>query len=168
MRGKVFYYMDCYRCSIREVCRIFELTKEIGVYAKFYLTECRMKPDTGNNNISDIAQAIAVKPTVAQDMGHLAGPGLKRDFKELSNQARKDAEELAINTKPIITQEKFKAIPKEEKSMLVNCPSCGGKTTMDDLTLCDEDGCGKEICSNCGTEDMANHKKYCEEHWATK
>lgn len=48
------------------------------------------------------------------------------------------------------------------KPIKVKCKTCEGITYDDDINFCD--GCGKEICSNCGSIDV-DGKKYCQECW---
>jgi DNA-directed RNA polymerase subunit RPC12/RpoP len=89
-----------------------------------------------------------------------------RDFKEESNKLREQKQKGdGPTTAPVITVEEEPVVATQ--ITLTTCPSCNGRTSMDDITTCSK--CGKIVCSNCSTQNGGlmedTPKIYCNECW---
>jgi hypothetical protein len=144
--------MNCIKCRIRDICTIFEAVNEARKVskglAKIVVTECEMNP-------APVTQTIQENLRPA-----LTGiPVERRNFRDESVKAQE-----LIEAKEKLSSKVKIASDSSDKDIKIypNCPSCGGRTTEDDIKPCDG-GCGKLTCSNCSTEDPENKQRLCQE-----
>lgn len=141
--------MDCINCAITDVCIVAEMIRTHSLKMDITVTNCKIK-----NGLKDSSDGCCNTPKAPTTV-------LKqyKDFSQLSNELRE--KEKGADCKIKISTDIAGAEGALEK---VPCPTCGGTTTSDDVSLCDGKDCSKLVCSNCGTEYEG--KRYCEECWS--
>lgn len=144
--------MDCIKCPIAEVCTIKRSLKKAAFFGDLSFTNCKIKKDILDDSkvlYSDNEKhGIVLNKEEPMSVENLR-PARVRNFNKESN---------AIRMKQTEYQEKVSSINVLPDSVtidndgFVNCPTCGGRTTQDDLKMC-TDCSEKIVCSNCGTEN---------------
>lgn len=145
--------MQCKTCPIKGICISYEAIKKIREHASVTITDCIYN---NYNSKSETLQSCI--PEVKNDF-----PKVMRNFAKESREAAMKKEEADnLHTKVIIQDS------HNEESIIVSCPTCGGKTTADDLIPCNTYDCAKLTCSNCSTlvtEGTHKGKRLCNECW---
>lgn len=151
--------MECIGCPIISICKSYENLSAIKAHANVTISNCEIKAlIISNNNIVQANVPMSTTPKIA------------RDFSEVSRKAsEKQKEKENLHNKVVVKTEDVN-LPLVK----IECPTCHGTTTEDDLSTCWK--CGKVICSNCGTEatdpnakegeHISSSNKLCEECWS--
>ena len=138
----VIFINDCNNCSVKEICTIYNNIKKYAVYADISITNCTKFNHSSQHSISNIEAQI--QPVLTSTI---------KQYKDFSSASK---------------EEEYKSTPQKEKieipegldikilgespvtdSIFIECPSCKGRTTDDDLNLCTK--CKEIVCSGCGT-----------------
>lgn len=141
--------MDCINCPIT-VCIVAEMIRKHSLQMDIAVTNCKIKKSLKDSpeEYCDTQQLLPAVPLKQY-----------KNFSQASNDLRiqeKGADcKIKISTDSTGTESILEKVP---------CPTCGGTTMSDDVSLCDGKDCGKLVCSNCGTEYEG--KRYCEACWS--
>lgn len=128
--------MQCLTCDLTSICKIYEFISLQKATADISVNNCRMKR-TGSTAIASNSPEVA--------------PG--------SDLKIRSAKEIASVTERI----RELSAPPETDVEILECPECKQPAKPFELHHCD--GCGKELCIGCITEDSSDKKMYCETCW---
>jgi hypothetical protein len=151
--------LSCIQCQIRDVCTIYQAVNEARAISKGLATievpSCKIKPNAVTTQPMQAAQQQVIQQPEQNMM-----PLIKRNFREESVKAQADIleREKELMPKVKVTEDGSEKVIK----IYPNCPSCGGRTTDDDIDAC-TNGCGKIVCSNCSTEIADTKERLCKE-----
>lgn len=127
--------MECINCSIKKICTVYKMKKELEHEVSFDIKSCKFKNVNNLNTVQNNEQAIDTANAFADSFD-------ENEYNRLLNK---------INN---IKEEEF-------NNEIAECSSCHGKDYITELNVCNV--CGKETCGNCGTSDMGLN--YCSECW---
>ena len=90
----------------------------------------------------------------------------KKDIMPLNDNSKQDSSQYCGQAKPDLRdiERKINNVEDKPKPVLIDCPTCKGKTYDDDLKICET--CGKTICPNCSTNSDGHI--YCDQCWNKK
>jgi hypothetical protein len=142
--------MDCIKCPATNVCTVAEMIRKHSLQMDITVVNCKIK-DGLKDSSKECCDMSAIVPEPIPLKQY-------KDFRQASNELRD--KEKGADCKIKISTDTTGTESALEK---VQCPTCGGITTSDDISICDGEGCSKPVCSNCGTE--VNGKRYCEKCW---
>ena len=133
--------------NIQEIINLMKVMNEQGIKEIDYTTNTEehliLKKDVGCLVPAKISSGVVTMPT--EHTIPVTSSLIKRNFNK---------ESRAL---------KNKQGPQETQSDKINCPTCGGLTTSDDIQVCSVKDCTTITCSNCGTQTKTG--RLCEKHW---
>ena len=133
--------------DIQEIINLTKVMNEQGIKEIDYTTNIGehliLKKDVSCLVPAKISSDVVTKP--AEYTMPATGSLVKKNFNK---------ESRALNNKQRL---------QETQSNKINCPTCGGLTTSDDIQVCSVKDCTTITCSNCGTQTKTG--RLCEKHW---
>lgn len=144
--------MLCKTCNISDICRIREFLNSNNHIVEAPVNRCIRHSSIGMEAPATTIPEFLV-PT-PESLG-LGGRQL-RDFSKESLAASGDDPKKDFK---LITSDNG-----EEFTPLIECPTCKGKTPVDELGECSK--CSVTICGVCATADGDSGKKYCPKCWS--
>lgn len=128
--------MKCLDCTLKKICRVYQMQKEFEHEIDFGINTCSYK--TVSN------QTIVKKETIQEttEKTLFADSFDQDEYNRLLSKMNNEEVEDINNT-------------------IIECKTCNGKDYLSEIKACSI--CGTEICGNCGTSD--NGRIYCQKCW---
>jgi hypothetical protein len=163
---------SCRKCSIKEVCKLYDFAKSSMHLAEINISSCTIKPEENRSESGRVGPptiAVAEPSFPAMNVQEFRMPEPLKEYKNFqseSNSLRHKGEDKKEKVLKVdLDEANIKIIGESPvtESIFVECPTCKGKTVDDDLNICQEEGCNKIVCSNCSTN--GGGKVFCNDCW---